>query len=79
MPTAASGAKLLLPQLSSQRSPKVPLLALRSPRCTVREEVCSVSVTPRYENLRVSDKSREFIETVATPREFQNDMESRYL
>ena len=79
MPTAASGGKLLLPQLALQKTPKVPLLALRSPRCAAREEFSSISLTPRCESHRVSDKAREFIETIATPREFENEMKSWYL
>jgi hypothetical protein len=76
MPTAASGAQLLLPPLASQK-PKVPLLALRSPRRAVNDEVPCLAITPR-EDQQAADKSREFIETIATPR-FHDDMESRYL
>ena len=79
MPTDAAGAHLLLPQLQSRKNPKMSLLALRSPRNAVNVEVPGLSVTPRGENHRAADKSREFIETIATPREFDHEIESRYL
>ena len=78
MPTAASGAKLLLPQLVLQRTSKALLPESRSPRCTVSEEVPSLSETPRHWNHRFADKSREFIETIGTPRDFQNEEEPKY-
>jgi hypothetical protein len=79
MPTAAFGAKLLLPQLKSPRNPKSSLLVLHSPRNAIKEGVTGLCVTPRDENHRVADKSRELIETIATPREFHDDIEPRYL
>ena len=77
MPTAASGAQLLLPLLVP-RKPKFSLLALRSPRRVVNDEISSFDITPR-EDQQAADKSREFIETIATPREFNDDVDSRYL
>ena len=78
MPTAASGALLLRAQPTPQKHPKLSLLkALHSPRCAEIEEVPGISVTPRGENHWVADKPREFIETIATPRAFQSDVEPR--
>jgi hypothetical protein len=77
MPTAACGAQLLLNQLTPRKNPKTSSTTIsRIQRLSVKQHLPGFDETLREQD-RMSDRSREFIETVVTPRNIQREADSR--